>query len=201
MALTRKFLTAMGVDAEKIDEIINAHTETVDALKEERDKYKADADALPAIQKELDDLKQAAEKNKDNPYKAQYEELKSEFDAYKADIEKKQTLQNKTDAYKALLQEAKISDKRLASILKVSQDDIDKIEFDAEGKVKDSDKIVKAITEEWADFVVTEGTKGADKNNPPASSGGAMTKEDILKISDTSERQRAMAENHELFGF
>lgn len=33
MALTRKFLAAMGIEADKIDSIIDAHTETVDALK------------------------------------------------------------------------------------------------------------------------------------------------------------------------
>ena len=53
MALTRKFLTALGVDADKIDEIITAHTDTVEALKEERDKYKADAELLPNVQEEL----------------------------------------------------------------------------------------------------------------------------------------------------
>ena len=31
MALTRKFLAALGIEADKIDEIINAHSETVDA--------------------------------------------------------------------------------------------------------------------------------------------------------------------------
>jgi hypothetical protein len=43
MALTRKFLAAMGIEAEKVDEIIAAHTETVNALKEERDTAKAQA--------------------------------------------------------------------------------------------------------------------------------------------------------------
>ena len=35
MALTRKFLQAMSIDEEKIDEIISAHSETVTALKEQ----------------------------------------------------------------------------------------------------------------------------------------------------------------------
>ena len=59
MALTRKFLSAMGIEDEKVDEIIGAHTETVNALKEQRDSYKADAEKLPAVQKELDDMKAA----------------------------------------------------------------------------------------------------------------------------------------------
>ena len=59
MALTRKFLSALGIEADKVDEIINAHAETVNALKEERDNYKADAEKLPAVQKELDELKKS----------------------------------------------------------------------------------------------------------------------------------------------
>ena len=44
MALTRKFLSALGIEEDKVDEIIKAHTETVDALKEQRDELKADAE-------------------------------------------------------------------------------------------------------------------------------------------------------------
>jgi hypothetical protein len=59
MSLTRKMLRAMGIEDEKIDEIITAHTETVDALKEQRDQYKADAEKLPNVQKELQGLKES----------------------------------------------------------------------------------------------------------------------------------------------
>ena len=40
MPLTRKMLSAMGIDEDKQDEIINAHVEVVNALKEERDRSK-----------------------------------------------------------------------------------------------------------------------------------------------------------------
>ena len=75
MALTRKFLSALGIDADKVDEIINAHTETVDALKNERDKYKADAEKLPEVTRELTSLKETVAKNGDkNPF-----EVKADF--------------------------------------------------------------------------------------------------------------------------
>ena len=54
MALTRRALKAMGIEDEKIDEIINMHTETVDGLKADVAKYKADAETLPGIQKQLE---------------------------------------------------------------------------------------------------------------------------------------------------
>lgn len=170
MALTRKFLTALGIDAEKIDEIIEAHTDTVNALKEERDNYKADAEALPAVTRERDELKEAADKNKDNPYKAQYEDLKQEYENYKADVEAKAKLAKQTAAYRSMLKKAGVSEKRIDSILKVS--DVKSIEFDDKGEVKDSDKTVEAIKAEWADFIVKEGTKGAETETPPENNGG-----------------------------
>lgn len=44
MALTRKMLKAMGIEDEKIDQIIDAHTETVEGLKDQVSSYKADHD-------------------------------------------------------------------------------------------------------------------------------------------------------------
>jgi len=200
MALTRKFLSALGIDEEKIDEIITAHSETVTALKEERDGFKAKADQYDDIktkydtaQKELEDLKAG-----DDPYKAKYEELKTEYDDYKQKIADKETHDTKVNAYRKLLSEAGISDKRLDSIVKVS--DIDSIEME-NGAIKDAETVKENIKNEWADFIVTETTKGANTSTPPANTGGTtMTKEDIRKISDPIARQKAMAENKALFG-
>ena len=43
MALTRKLLKGMGLTDEQVDTIIEAHTDTVDGLKADVSKYKADA--------------------------------------------------------------------------------------------------------------------------------------------------------------
>ena len=48
MALTRKMLKDMGLTEEQIDTIIEGHDETVTALKEERDDWKAEYDKLKA---------------------------------------------------------------------------------------------------------------------------------------------------------
>ena len=37
MALTRKSLAALGIEADKVEEIINAHVETVNGLKDEKE--------------------------------------------------------------------------------------------------------------------------------------------------------------------
>lgn len=198
MALTRKFLSALGIEADKVDEIITAHSETVDALKAERDKYKEDAAKLPDIQKELDDLKAAAEKDGKDPYKVKYEAMKEEFESYKNEQTAKETKAQKTAAYKALLQECGVAEKRIEAVLRVSN--IDDVKLDKDGKIKDADELKKSISEEWSDFIQTKSTKGAQTATPPQNNGNStMTKADIMKIKDTGERQRAIAANLNLF--
>lgn len=204
MALSRKFLKALGIEDEKIDQIIDAHSETVNALKDEMADYKAKADGADSTKKELDklkaEIKEAEEKNGKDPYKVKYEAIKEDFENYKKDVEAKATKANKEKLYTELLKEAGVADKRIAAILRVS--DLDKIEVDTDGKLKDSKELTKSIKEEWADFITKTESKGAETATPPGSTGGkTMTKDDIMKIKDASERQRAIAENHELFGF
>lgn len=204
MALTRKALVAMGIEAEKIDQIIEMHTESTDALKKERDdaredakKYEADSKKLAGVQKELDDLK--ADKGEPDKFKTLYDDLKKEYDKYKDDVQAKETKAAKSKAYREMLKEIGISEKRLDSVIKVA--DLDSFELDDTGAIKGVDKLKTTAKNEWADFIESKGTKGADTANPPKNTGGSMTKEDILKIEDDGERQRAIAENHELFGF
>ena len=202
MALGRKFLSAMGIEADKVDEIINAHSETVDALKEERDSYKKKAEEYDSehskvekLEKELEGLKDS---NKDS-YKVKYEAVKEEFAEYKKGIEAEKTKGTKKEALKALLKEIGISEKRIDSVIKVT--DLDSIKLDKDGKIDGVDELKKGLTEEWSDFIVKEGVRGADTPKPPTGNGGGptKTKEEILAIKDTAERQKAMLENKELF--
>lgn len=171
MAVTRKLLRALGIEDEKADQILEAHTETVNEIKAERDRYKEDAEKLPGVQKELDDLKEAAEQNAQNPYKAQYEAVKKQFDDYKADVAAKQEKDAKTAAYRKLLADAKVSDKLIDSIMKVTS--VDDLELDDKGQFKNAEDLKKSITEEWSGFIVKEETHGAQQYNPPGTGGGA----------------------------
>lgn len=173
MALTRKFLSALGIEADKIEEIIEAHTETVDALKKERDsaredvtKYKADAEKLPDVQKELDEIKEA---NKDNPYKAKYEKEHEDFEAFKTDVEAKETRAKKENAYKKLLKDAGVSEKYIDDIIRISA--VDDAELDEDGGIKDSGELKKNITEKFSSFIATEEKRGADVGTPPPGNG------------------------------
>ena len=198
MGFSRKMLKAMNIEEDKIEQIIDAHSETVDALKADRDAYKEDAAKLAAVQKELDELKAKG----DDGYKAKYEAEKAAHDALKADIAAKETKKAKTDAYRELLKGANIDEKRIATILRAEAPTIDKIELDADGKIKNAEQYTQSIKSDWADFIVTQSAKGTNTATPPANGGAASTKtkEDILKIKDAGERQKAIAENPTLFG-
>ena len=202
MSLSRKYLTAMGLSAEQVDEIVDAHMETVNALKEERDGYKTKAKQYDAAAEQLEkankELESLREKNGDS-YKEKYEASVKEFEDFKKNLEAENAKKSKIVAYKELLKEIGISEKRIGSVAKLA--DLNSLELGEDGKIKGADKLKESLTEEWSDFIESEHVRGASVETPPKGKGGKMSKEDILKIKDAGERQAAMAENHELFGF
>lgn len=173
MALTRKMLAAMDIPAEKIDEIISAHTETVSALKEERDSLKADADRLPDVEKDLEKVQAELDTLKSGAWEDKYTKLKGEYDSYKADVETKATATAKANAYKKLLKDAGVSEKRIDTVLKVTK--LDDIELDADGAIKGAETLTEGIKTEWADFIPTVQERGAETVTPPANNGGEIT--------------------------
>ena len=195
MSLTRKMLKAMGIEEEKIDQIIEAHTETVDGFKDKLNDYKDKAEKYDSVKKELDDLKDG-----DNDWQKKYEKEHSDFEAYKTDVTAKETKRTKEHAYRELLRGAGVSEKRLDAILKVTN--LDSVELDKDGKIKDADKHTETVKTEWADFVETTSTQGADTANPPANTGKGTTKtkEEIMAIKDGAVRRAEMAANPQLFG-
>ena len=196
MSLTRKMLKAMGIEEEKIDQIIEAHSETVDSLKADRDNYKEDAEKLKDVQKELDDLKAKG----DDGWKEKHDALKAEFDQYKNDVQAKETKAAKEAAYRAILKDANLSEKGIEKAIKYA--DWDKIELDADGKLKGANDHIKAVRDEWAEYVTTTTTTGARTSTPPANNGGktGKTKEEIMAIRDPAVRQAEIAKNPEAFG-
>ena len=175
MALTRKMLAAMDIPAEKIDEIINAHTETLAAIKEERDNYKLSAEKLPGVEKKLTDAQAEIEKFKSGDWENKYNTVKGEFDSFKTETAAKETKAKKETAYKQLLLDAGISDKRIGSVLKVTS--LDGIELGEDGKIKDADKVTESVKKEWADFITTAEERGANVSKPPASEGNGGTQQ------------------------
>lgn len=168
MALTRKLLKGMGLTEEQVDTIIEAHGETVSALKEEREAYKTDADKLPELRQKLEESEQKAQKNEgETVLKSKFEDLKKEYEQYKRDVAEREARATKEHAFRNILQKSGVSEKRIDAIIKVSEPEINGIEFDENGKIKDLDAISAAVKTNWADFIVSTEIRGADTPTPP----------------------------------
>jgi hypothetical protein len=177
MALTRKFLSALGIEAEKVDEIITAHTDTVNALKEERDKYKADADKLPEVQQELETLKEAG--NSGGDWEQKFNKEHEDFENFKKEVANNEAIRQTKEVYRNLLLSNKVDEQRIDAIMKVTDFSDMKLK---DGKFEDEDKLTENIKKEWAGFIKTEGQAGAGVDNHP-DGGTTMTKEAFDKMS------------------
>ena len=170
-------------------------TESVKTLKNDLEKAEQERDAFKA---------KAPKDGEETVFKADYDKLQADFDDYKNEIKAKEMRAAKETAIKELYKSIGISEKRLDSVLKVTN--IDEIELDKDGKIKDADSKKEAAKTEWADFIEKTSTRGTPTANPPANNGGTkITKSDIYKkdehgryVLSTSERQKALAENPEL---
>lgn len=195
MALTRKLLKGMGLTDEQVDTIIEAHTDTVDGLKADVSKYKADAEKLPGVQKQLDDLKAAG----DGGYKEKYEKEHSDFEAFKSDITAKETKAAKEKAVRAYFESKNITGANLDLAMRGCGTEMAALEMDGE-KIKDTKSLDALLTGTYKGLISTTRIKGANPATPPGSTGsGAMTKDQIMQIKDRAERRAAIAANINLF--
>jgi hypothetical protein len=193
MAFTRQTIRNLAKDSgielpkELEDALVSEHLTARDAYAEEQ--VKAEIARHPAEKKV--NVKDSEE----------YKSLKADFDKYKAEVSAKETKAAKESAYRAILKDANLSEKGIEKAVKYAE--WDKIELEADGKLKGASDHIKAAKEEWAEYVTTTTTTGAKTSNPPANNGGAkLTKEDIYKKDDkgryvmsASERQKALVEN------
>lgn len=176
MALTRPLLKAMGIDDDKVDQIISAHTETVNALKEQRDQYKADAEKLPKVQKQLDDLKAAAD---DGGYEAKYNAEHKAFEDYKAQVAAEKVTAEKTGLYRQLLLDTGIPKKQADAIIRIT--DMNSVTV-KDGKLDNKDQLTEGIKSEWGSFIVQQKTDPAKVDTPPAD-GGDGGEDDLGNLS------------------
>ena len=179
MSLTRKLLKGMGLTDEQVDSIIEMHSETVDGLKEQVKTYKADAEKLPNVQKELDDLKAAG----DGGFKEKFEKEHSDFENFKKTIQEKETKAAKESAAKAFFESKGITGNSLEIAMRGSSAEIAALELDGE-KIKDSSALDALVNGTFKALVSTTTTKGANIPNPPVTTPNkAYSADDIRKMS------------------
>lgn len=193
MALTRKLLKGMGLTDEQVDTIIEAHTDTVDGLKADVTRYKDDAEKLPGVQKQLDDLKAAG----DGGYKEKYEKEHSAFEAFKTDITAKESMAAKEKAVRAYFESKNITGANLDLAMRGCGEEMSALELDGE-KIKDT-KSLDALVDGTYKSLVSKPAVRLDMGARLNEGGKPMTKDEIMKITDRTERRAAIAANMDLF--
>lgn len=178
MAFTRKFLKAMGIEDEKIEQIIEAHVEVTSALKDEIQKNEDKVEEYDKLKKDYEKLYNDAKNSNSEDYKGKYDLLKKEYDNYKNEIKSEKEYALKETAYRNILKDAGISEKRINSILKLSKEKIASLEMEGD-KVTNSDSIKKDAEKEWEDFIETNVQKGAVVETPMESTN---TEKDPFEI-------------------
>ena len=216
MSFKRQDLVALGIEPEKIQTLIEWHTDTVRALQTqiadaqaETDKAREEAGKTAKVQAELDKVKkdletanQAIEAAAKDDYKGKFEAITAELESLKADNAAKETATVKKAALTEKLKKAGYSEN--ATNLIIRNGFANDIELDEAGKATNLDKVIKAIQSDsdFSSFTPKVTETRVQLENPPANAGGkkALTWDDIDKITDTKERQKAMAENMEALG-
>lgn len=203
----REILSEAGVSDENmktaVDKIMSGHNATTDYLKEqtetavkerdaairERDTYKADAEKLTAVQKELDTIK-------GGDWEKKYTDLLAQNAA-------KDARAAKETALRAYFTGKGITGQGQEIAMLSAATQVDALELTKDGAIKNTAALDALVSGTLAPLVSQTVTRPAD--NPPtgtSNTGGknALTTEEIYKIEDTTERQKAIAENIDIFG-
>lgn len=167
MALTRSMLKGMNLTDEQVSAIIDAHSESIEALKQQRDQYKADAEKLPELQRELDSGTDW--KNKFDTLRAERDNLEQEFSKYKSDIAGKERLANIKSAYRRLLEAEKIGHEDADLIMAATK--FDNMELGEDGALAGADSLTENIRKNYARYIPTIDNKGDVPANPPRADG------------------------------
>ena len=173
--------------------LVALHLGVVDPLKDDLTKYKADAEKLPSVQKQLDDLKAAG----DGGYKEKYEKEHSDFEAYKSGVTAKESKAAKEKAVRAYFESKNITGANLDLAMRGCGEEMAALELDGE-KIKDT-KALDALVDGTYKGLVAKASVRVDMGARLNEGGKPMTKDEIMKITDRTKRRAAIAANMDLF--
>lgn len=184
--LTRAFLKALGCTDDQISAIAERHTEVTDSIKNTandwKQKYeaaKADADKVPDLQKQVDELKGGED------WKSKYEQEHQAFENHKAQISRQEEAKKVETAYRKLLADEHIKADRHDFI--VAHTDLSKAKLDKDGNLVDAETFKKEINDSvngWGAFKVSEKREKASVGTPPegdVGSGASRARELYMK--------------------
>lgn len=173
MAFGRKEIREILGEAHTDDiatKLVALHRSVLDPIKDDLDsanrdiaKYKADAEKLPGVQKELDELKK-------DDWKDKYEKEHQSFEDYKTKIARDAETAKVQAAYKKLLIEEKISEKTLDAVMAAT--DYSGMKLKDDGTLDGVEDLKKVIDTKWGGFKVQTRQRGQQVDNPPAGAPG-----------------------------
>lgn len=174
MAFTRADIRAILGEAHTEDienRLVALHLGVVDPLKDSLQTYKTDAEKLPGVQKELDDLKKVGNAA----------EVQAAFDAYKQQVEGEKANAAKMSAVRAALKAAGVNRDEFADLL-LGKVDLSKVEMDGD-KVKDPAALVDPLKSSYAGCFGVVDDKGTPPSNPPSGGGKSYTAAEIRSMT------------------
>ena len=124
-------------------------------------------------------------------YRALYEQEHRDFAAYRQEAESRAEEAEKRRCYEQLLRRAGMAERRIAPVLRAT--DLGALRL-AGGGLADEGELLRQIRREWGELLPDS------RVETPPHGGRTVTRESILRMTDTGERQRAIAQHHELFG-
>lgn len=170
MSLTREYLESLDIETEKVESILSAYAES-------------------EIQKNVDFDHKLEEKN------SEIERIKSEFARKEAAVKRRSVLSENLK---------NLGYSEAATRIIVNRSDFaERLEIAENGAPINMEEVVSEIQAD-ADF--SGFTPRFEENfthtpsAPPANSGSEWTKEKIMAVKNTAERQRLISENHKIFG-
>lgn len=173
--------------------LVALHLGVVDPLKDDLTKYKADAEKLPGVQKQLDDLKATG----DGGYKEKYEKEHSAFETYKSTVTAKESKAAKEKAVRAYFESKNITGANLDLAMRGCGEEMAALELDGE-KIKDTTSL-DALVDGTYKGLVSKSHVRVDMGGRLNDGGKPMTKDEIMQITDRAERRAAIAANMDLF--
>ena len=144
---------------EKEQMIMDGHIAVTDAIKDDRDKFKTEADRAADLQRQLD------EKNSGEDFRQKYEDEHKAFEDYRKQAAHNAETAKVQAAYRKLLTDEGIGEKRLDAILKVT--DLSGVKLAEDGTLEGIDDLRNAIRSDWGEFIPKTEERGAQVDNPP----------------------------------
>lgn len=198
MALTRRSLKELGLDAQTIDSIIEMHADTVNALRTELDHVRTQNAELPALREKYGAVEQELQTLRSEDWKGRHDQVRRELDQLLESQRTEHEHQARCKAARAYFSEHGISGDNLELAMRGSSAEIDALTLQDDA-IADTSALDRLMDGPFSRLVSSVCTVGAATPRPPVNCGGFASKEEIMRIRDREQRRAAIAANMNLF--